>query len=136
VRQALLAACVLALAACGGSADEPPANAAATTDLEIEVYPEGAGGPFAKHELRCDPAGGTLADVESACAQLAGIGPEAFDPVPADAMCTEQFGGPQFAKVNGTLRGETIGAQFTRVNGCEIARWDELAFLFPEDDGS
>ena len=52
-----------------------------------------------------------------------------FEPVPGDTACTEQYGGPETATVTGTLRGETIDANFSRVNGCEISRWQEAAPL-------
>jgi hypothetical protein len=35
------------------------------------------------------------------------------------------------AEVEGLYRGETVDAKFTRTDGCEIARWDRHAFLFP-----
>ena len=38
---------------------------------------------------------------------------------------------PAIAEVEGLYRGETVDARFTRMNGCEIARWDRHAFLFP-----
>ena len=38
--------------------------------------------------------------------------------------CTQQYGGPETATVKGTLDGKEIDAKFSRVNGCEIARWE------------
>lgn len=49
-----------------------------------------------------------------------------FAPTPDDVMCTQQFGGPDEATVTGTINGEAVRADFTRVNGCEIARWDKV----------
>jgi hypothetical protein len=37
------------------------------------------------------------------------------------------YGGPQTATIVGTLRGAAVKAEFSRINGCEIARWSELA---------
>ena len=65
-----------------------------------------------------------------ACARLAGTR-NPFRPVPRDAVCTEIYGGPQEALVTGTYRGARVTARFNRVNGCEIARWDRIAVLFP-----
>jgi hypothetical protein len=39
------------------------------------------------------------------------------------------------AVVEGLYRGETVDARFTRRDGCEIARWDKHAFLFPVKPG-
>jgi hypothetical protein len=50
--------------------------------------------------------------------------------VPKNVACTEIYGGPQVARVAGILRGRRIGASFNRENGCEIARWNRVAFLF------
>jgi len=48
---------------------------------------------------------------------------------PPTTACTEIFGGPERARVRGTLRGEPVSAEFSRVNGCEINRWDAVAPL-------
>jgi hypothetical protein len=49
--------------------------------------------------------------------------------VAADVACTLQHGGPDTARVTGTLRGETIDARFSLVNGCEISRWERVSGL-------
>ena len=55
--------------------------------------------------------------------------PKAFEPTPGNVACTQQYGGPQTATVEGTLRGDPVSAEFSRVNGCEIARWRDAAPL-------
>jgi hypothetical protein len=45
-------------------------------------------------------------------------------------VCTQIYGGPQEAVVRGTFRGRRVSIRFTRRNGCEIARWNRVAFLF------
>ena len=40
------------------------------------------------------------------------------------------YGGPQKATVQGTLDGTAVEGTFTRSDGCEIARWNQVAFLF------
>lgn len=101
----------------------------ASTSLQITVWPKGDG---AKHvwTLRCDPVGGTLPRRAAACDKLAAMA-RPFRPVPPDAVCTQVFGGPQRALVAGTLRGRRVRARFARNDGCEIARWDRVRFLFP-----
>jgi hypothetical protein len=54
-----------------------------------------------------------------------------FAPVPKNVACTEIYGGPQVARVRGVFRGRRVRAGFDRTNGCEIARWNRVAFLFP-----
>ena len=51
-------------------------------------------------------------------------------------MCTEIYGGPQTATVTGTFRGEPVSAEFSRTNGCEIARWDGHVALLVETGGA
>ena len=55
-----------------------------------------------------------------------------FAPVPKDIVCTEIYGGPQKARVIGTVAGHRIWATFTRENGCQIYRWNRLSpWLLP-----
>jgi hypothetical protein len=51
--------------------------------------------------------------------------------VPATVACTQIYGGPQTALVTGEFRGRRVRATFNRKNGCEIARWNAVRFLFP-----
>jgi hypothetical protein len=45
--------------------------------------------------------------------------------------CTQIYGGEQEALVTGRFRGKPVRAPFTRKDGCEIARWSRVRFLFP-----
>jgi hypothetical protein len=63
------------------------------------------------------------------CARLARAGRGAFAPVAPDTVCTQIYGGPREALVTGRLDGRRLRARFKRSNGCEIARWDRVAFL-------
>jgi hypothetical protein len=104
---------------------------ASATDLRITVWAEGVGeGPARVWRLRCDPAAGTLPRPATACARLAAL-ERPFAPVPKDTACTQIFGGPQVARVTGRFRGRRVWATFRRTNGCEIARWNRVRFLFP-----
>ena len=60
-------------------------------------------------------------------------GKDPFAPVPKDANCTMIHGGSQIATVSGNWQGKQVNASFNRVNGCEIARWDDAeAVLGPK----
>ena len=50
-----------------------------------------------------------------------------FAPVPKNSVCTEIYGGPQRARVVGTVKGQVVRATFSRTNGCEIARWQRIS---------
>ena len=49
-------------------------------------------------------------------------------------MCTQQYGGPEVAKVSGTIGDRRITASIGRTDGCGIAEWNMLvALLGPPD---
>jgi Subtilisin inhibitor-like len=101
--------------------------AAAVTALSIAVSPTGAA-PWRHATLRCGPAGGTFAHPARACVKLARLRAP-FAPVPRNAVCSDIYGGPSVARVTGVFRGRRIWAVFRRRNGCEIGRWNRVAFL-------
>ena len=79
--------------------------------------------------LTCDPAGGTLAHPAAACAALARVS-DPFAPVQHGVMCSMIYGGPQTATIDGTWHGKQIHATFSRVDGCQTARWSRIAPVF------
>jgi hypothetical protein len=65
------------------------------------------------------------------CTWLAGSGRAALTAkVPEHQACTMQYGGAELATVTGTIDGTRVDARFSRVNGCEIARYDDAARLW------
>jgi hypothetical protein len=118
--------------ACGEESDERPAGE--RTELEVTVWPQGRGGdgPAQRWTLSCAPPGGTHPAPEAACRALE-TNDSALRPVPPDVVCTQQYGGPQVARITGTYRDGELTAWFNRTNGCEIGRWDRLAPVFATD---
>jgi hypothetical protein len=102
----------------GGSSD-------AGTSLTIVVTPA-EGAKTSTYDLTCDPAGGEHPQPAQACDAIAAGGADIFEEPPADQTCTQQYGGPQVATITGTYDGKDVEATFSRANGCEIDRWDEL----------
>ena len=133
MRVAIFALVALAATGCAGrSAETVPGLTAASppnTKLEISVSIGGSEAPTKSWTLEC-PDGGTLPHPERACAKLA-VMDDPFAPVPKDKACTQVFGGPEVADVTGTFRGKPVNAHFEKGNGCEIARWNRVEFLFP-----
>jgi hypothetical protein len=126
-----LALAAIALAACAtGSATPQQASA---TSLTVTYWSQGPN--VSKRQqwtLRCAPARGTLARPAVACRKLAAGGTKLFAPTPKNVACTEIYGGPQVAKVVGTVQGRRVWASLSRTNGCEISRWDRLSpWLLP-----
>jgi hypothetical protein len=103
----------------------------ATTSLNITVWPDGQGQPGKKvYTLKCAPVGGTLPRRAAACTKLMKV-PGPLAPSPKGMACTQIYGGPQEALVTGRFRGNVVRAQFGRKDGCQIARWNRVQFLFP-----
>ncbi len=117
-----------------GSQSPPPGTSEPTsgpTKLTITVRSSEKAKPVTR-TLTCDPAGGSVPRAEAACAALAKVAiakPDPFAPTPKGQMCTQIFGGPQVATVKGTWKGRDVDATFSRKNGCEVKRWNDLTVL-------
>jgi aminoglycoside phosphotransferase (APT) family kinase protein len=109
-------------------------------DLTIHLT-EAPGAPEYVFRLTADGgvlAGGcTLPDSGAALAAVEQHGEEIFFPKPGPPkMCTQQYGGPQVAVVTGWFLGREVTSQFSRTDGCEIARWRAMAPLLGGVAGS
>jgi hypothetical protein len=58
------------------------------------------------------------------CAEVVALLPR-LQPDP-DEVCTMIYGGPERIVVEGTVDGHPVRREVSRVNGCEIARYDQL----------
>lgn len=125
MRALIVLGCAVALLA-------PAAVASSSTSLTI-TYIADIDRPTdrVRWTLRCDPIGGTHPRRAAVCRELARLGREAFRPVPPDEACTQVFGGPQVAIVSGHVGGRRVWARLSRVDGCQVARWDRVAGLLP-----
>ena len=97
-----LVLCAALIAGCGED-DEPAATpAASVADLTVEVDPDG----------RPDPRRPTVkCDAPEDCPEVDALDPKVFEPTPGNVACTQQFGGPETAKVTGTFKGEQVDAE-------------------------
>ena len=121
-------ASLAALLAAMIAATQASAATSSGTALRVTYWPDSANrGETVTWTVRCDPAGGTLQRPARACRKLAVGGVRLFAPTPKNTACTELYGGPQRARVVGTVTGKRVWATFTRVNGCEIARWQRIS---------
>jgi hypothetical protein len=156
LRLALIATvAVVALAACGDS-DETTSGAGTTattaatsettagTDEPVDMGPY----PIAHLEVTIDhPDQETYtytvtclddtatvepADVgvegDPACLALAdeAVQQRLIEGAPADAICTEIYGGPDVATITGDIDGTAVDTTVDRANGCGIDDWDSL----------
>ncbi|MGW5332421.1 SSI family serine proteinase inhibitor [Streptomyces bauhiniae] len=85
-------------------------------------------------QLFCHPEAGDHPEPAAACRVLdenTQWGRDVFAPVPPDSVCTMIDGGPATARVTGYWAGRPVDAEFSRRDGCEIARWDRLVPFLP-----
>ncbi|QDY77752.1 SSI family serine proteinase inhibitor [Streptomyces qinzhouensis] len=118
----------------------PPLLGQAEDRLTVVVSETGNARTDGRYELECGPAGpegpagGNHPAAEAACArldELARAGADPFAPVSRDTFCTQQAGGPATAQVTGVWQGRRIDADFSRQNGCEIHRWNNITPVLP-----
>lgn len=127
-----LAVVTVVAAACGGEEEPGPPPALGPIEAELRfVVKDGPSAEPKRAELSC-PASERRS--EAACRELARMDARTFDPVPSDTPCPELYGGPETARVVGKLEAREIISRFSRVNGCEIARWQDLTPLLEELD--
>jgi hypothetical protein len=110
----------------------PASASAGLIDLRIRFQADET--TAARHfTLRCgDRDTGTVPHPAAACTRLQRLGADAFRPTPPRTACTEISGGPSTARVTGIYYGRPIWVRLRRDNGCEIARWQRVAFLLPQ----
>ena len=123
MRAAIVALAVAAIVAASASA-----SPSSGTSLRITYWQDSAN-PLARVSwtLHCNPMGGSLPGHGRACTRLLAGGVKLFAPVPLHALCTEIYGGPQQARVVGTVKGRHVRAALSRTNGCEITRWQRIS---------
>ena len=134
---------LLALAACaepaGSGADASPSSTASTdaadNDLLIELD-RGNGTAPERYTLLCGEApDGDHPDAAAACAHLEGL-EEPFAPLSTDLMCTEQYGGPETARITGRWHGEPVELELSRTDGCTISQWEDMGPVLPPVEGA
>jgi hypothetical protein len=130
VRRSLVLPLLAVLAACASPPGDGGAISEADDALLVHVD-RGNGAPAEDWTLSClTPPQDTHPEAAAACAHLAGLA-DPFAPLPDDVVCTEQFGGPQTARVTGRWGGAAVDLELSRADGCLIAQWDRLGPLLP-----
>jgi len=152
VRLAALAALGLLITACGNEPTEvnapaPGSDPSATDDeggdgsaggdadveltIERSLNEDESLTPESGYEegtwtLTCAPAGGDHPDPEAACAEIDEVGDEPFVLDTGDMACTMIMGGPEVVHVTGHVGGTEVDTEFTKVNGCEVDRFETV----------
>ncbi len=107
-----------------GDEDEPSSSdpfASGDAALTVTLDPDGPDGPEEEmtEEVSCEESSD-----DPACLAVADIEASDFDPPSVDQACTELFGGPDIATLQGEINGEEVDVELNRSNGCEIERFD------------
>ncbi|MFJ8667837.1 SSI family serine proteinase inhibitor [Streptomyces sp. NPDC093600] len=118
----------------------PPLSLLAPADtLTVTVEKSGHRQADGTFRLECGAkAGGDHPAAQNACRrldQLARERKDPFRPVGGDQFCTQMYGGAAVAHIKGTWQGRSIDARFSRANGCEIDRWENLEPVLPRVRG-
>ena len=114
--------CATCVAACGAQ----QSASGGLARLTVRVDDDGASGPEQAKSLTLDCAS---AAQSAPCAAVAKVTTSELAPTPGNVACSQLYGGPQTATIVGTLRGRHVDAGFSRVNGCETARWGHVKAL-------
>jgi hypothetical protein len=129
----------------GGAINAGPTSSAAPVEVALVVsVTAGGAGPDRHGSISCQGTNaigtGHLLDPTAAAAACALVQPGSAaekrltEGAKPGQICTQQYGGPQQAKITGTLRGRTIDTTVDRKDGCGIADWDLLrALVGPAD---
>jgi hypothetical protein len=128
---AALAIVALVVAGCGGESGQVE-NAA----VDLSITASDGHGKTQRARLRCDGErqqasgfGGIEAgDLCRAAERLERF--LASEPDPRRA-CTQIYGGPETARISGTINGTEVDRRLSRSDGCRIADWQRAAQLIP-----
>ena len=131
---------VAGLGACGDD-DEPPAAQQtaprpAGGAIELSIRHDDGAGNAQTGSLTCTDrerrAGGFLtrrATVDELCAKARSIKRLLTTQPGRDRACTQIYGGPETARITGTIDGVRVDRRFSRTNGCEIEDFNRAGEL-------
>jgi hypothetical protein len=128
----VVAALAVAAVACG---DDSSSGDSQTVNLKVRVAD--GNGNVAEATLDCDGSsakgGGFLEDgAEQHCRDALAMQKLLTTQPAQDRVCTQLYGGPQTARITGTLGAQDVARSLKRTNGCEIEDWKQAnALLAP-----
>jgi hypothetical protein len=141
VAAALPLALCAALASCGADPGRDEDSSSSRDDgggtaVRLSIRADDGRGRMEKATLECDQGeaeapGLSRRDPKKLCGLARRLGSYlGREPDPRRA-CTQLYGGPETARISGTIEGRKVDRRFSRTDGCEIADWDRVALLLP-----
>ena len=140
---AILAAAIVAVAAFVAASQTvvpvPAAGAGATVRLEFR-YDDG-GSTRRSATLTCRASGNRATgylhkrSVRRLCRVARDLRAFLANP-PQHEVCTEQWGGPDRARITGRVGSDTVDRRLARNDGCEIDDWNRAQPLLPTPKGA
>ena len=132
----LLTACAESPGPAASSTSSSASSSAPADDSLLVELDRGDGSEPERYTLVCgDTPEGDHPDPVAACAHLEGLDAP-FAPLPEDMACTQQYGGPETARITGRWHGEPVEVDLARTDGCQIAQWDSLGPVLPPVEGA
>jgi hypothetical protein len=129
-RIAVVALTVALVSSCAASSSTGPSGP--FMDLRVEFRADSRRDPQVA-TLRCGSdatATGFLAGrAEAVCESVAPQTTVLTQPADPTRPCTQIYGGPEIARVIGTVERQRVDREFTRADGCGIADWDKVKML-------
>jgi hypothetical protein len=120
----------LAIAGCGDGSE--PARKA---DVDLRITASDGHGGTKRARLRCDGAQQAVGfDDRSAselCREAKRLEPFLAGEPDRRRVCTQIYGGPETARIAGTIAGSAVNRRLSRNDGCAIADWERAAALIP-----
>jgi hypothetical protein len=130
-----LAIASFAAGAAVAAGDEDAGGAALPAGALTVVDDAGPDRPPTRATLRCTSTAttgtGRLRDLAARACRTARARRATLHGPRADEVCTEIYGGPQVARVTGSVGSKRVARRFDRTNGCRISEWDRLSPLLP-----
>jgi len=123
---AILASVLVALALGGCGGDNGNGGGYGSGDVDLSIVASDGRGHVRRDSVVCSDTGGDgRCVIARRLADFLGSKP---DPRRA---CTEIYGGPERARVTGTIAGREVDRRFSRTNGCDISDWERAQPLIP-----
>jgi hypothetical protein len=135
----LAASMALAALAVAGTAASPAGGQERTVRLTVTFVRDDGAVRHVAH-LRCSgaraSADGYLRGVGArrACRRARRVA-SLLTTAPPRRACTQIYGGPERARVTGSIGGRRVARAFSRTNGCQIADWTRAVPLLPRPSG-